>query len=192
MIARVRVDAGRLATPCGLRAFGMETAEPPQTGHSQPIEGAVVCAAAKSCDARLTMFLERAIHRGSNVTQRLRIINMRTRRPALRLDLRRDTSLVAWTPLAKGGAELPEVRRIQRAISSQISIGERSTFRSRRMCHDRRLDVVLGGNTHRAIRCLRRCRFASWEMESFASGVFAVSHVTKKSLANPGRSVGNC
>jgi FtsP/CotA-like multicopper oxidase with cupredoxin domain len=82
------------------------------------------------------------------VTQRLRIINMTTRRPALRLDLRRDTALVAWTPLAKDGAELPEVRRITRAVTSQISIGETLDFAiTPDTPGELRLDVVLGGNT---------------------------------------------
>src|SRR5262245_14805085 len=84
----------------------------------------------------------------AGVTQRLRIINMTTRRPALRLDLRRDTALIAWTPLAKDGAELPEPRRIQRAVTSQISIGATPDFAiTPGTPGELRLDVVLGGNT---------------------------------------------
>ena len=83
----------------------------------------------------------------AGVEQRLRIINMTTRRPALRLDLRRDTALVAWIPLAKDGATLPDARRIPRAVSSQISIGETLDFAITPDAPGTfHLDVVLGGN----------------------------------------------
>jgi FtsP/CotA-like multicopper oxidase with cupredoxin domain len=84
----------------------------------------------------------------AGVMQRLRIINMTTRRPALKLDLRRDSALVAWTPLAKDGADLPEPRRIQRAVSAPISIGETLDFTiTPETPGDLHLDVVLGGGT---------------------------------------------
>jgi manganese oxidase len=89
-----------------------------------------------------------AILMRAGIEQRLRIINMTTRRPALRLDLRRDTALVAWTPLAKDGAALPDLRRVRRAVSPQISIGETLDFAiTPDGPGDLHLDVVLGGNT---------------------------------------------
>jgi manganese oxidase len=82
----------------------------------------------------------------AGVQQRLRIINITTRRPALRLELRRDTTLLAWQPVAKDGADLPNARRIERATSQAISIGETlDLVFTPNGPGELRLDVVLGG-----------------------------------------------
>ena len=60
----------------------------------------------------------------AGVPHRLRVINMTTRRPALRFELRRDTTLVTWRELAKDGADLPESRRTSHTAVRQISVGE--------------------------------------------------------------------
>jgi FtsP/CotA-like multicopper oxidase with cupredoxin domain len=82
----------------------------------------------------------------TGVQQRLRVINITTRRPALRLELRHDTTLVAWQPVAKDGADLPSVRRVVRAASQPISIGETlDLVFTPDVPGDLRLDVVLAG-----------------------------------------------
>ena len=82
----------------------------------------------------------------AGVPQRLRIINMTTRRPALRLELRRDTTLLAWRQLEKDGADLPEPRRAPRSAVRLISIGETlDVLFTPDAPGDIRLDVVLGG-----------------------------------------------
>ena len=88
----------------------------------------------------------KAVVVGAGIQQRLRIINMTTRRPALRLELRRDSTLVAWQPIAKDGADLPSARRVERASSQLISIGETlDLVFTPSIPGDLRLDVVLGG-----------------------------------------------
>jgi manganese oxidase len=60
----------------------------------------------------------------SGVAQRLRLINMTTRRPRIRAELWHDSTLVTWRALAKDGADLPA--RFQQEIPAltPISIGE--------------------------------------------------------------------
>jgi len=60
----------------------------------------------------------------AGVAQRLRLINMTTRRPGVRVELWRDTALLLWRPLAKDGADLPASRRVGRPARSPITIGE--------------------------------------------------------------------
>jgi FtsP/CotA-like multicopper oxidase with cupredoxin domain len=64
----------------------------------------------------------------SGVPQRLRIINMTTRRPRTRAELWHDSTLVMWRPLAKDGADL--AARFQAATPARvpISIGETGDF----------------------------------------------------------------
>ena len=62
------------------------------------------------------------VHAG--VAQRLRFINMTTRRPGLRLEFWRDTTLLTWRPLAKDGADLPTAWQVARPARAGISIGE--------------------------------------------------------------------
>ena len=60
----------------------------------------------------------------TGVAQRLRLINITTSRPNIRVELWRGDSLIAWRPLAKDGADLPSELRVMRAARSPISIGE--------------------------------------------------------------------
>lgn len=62
------------------------------------------------------------VHAG--VPQRLRFINMTLRRPGARVEVWRDSTLLAWRPLAKDGADLPESSRVAQPAKSTISIGE--------------------------------------------------------------------
>jgi manganese oxidase len=55
---------------------------------------------------------------------RLRLINITTGRPGTRIELRQDTTLVTWRPLAKDGADLPAARRVVRPARQALSIGE--------------------------------------------------------------------
>ena len=93
----------------------------------------------------------------AGVTHRFRIINMTTRRPALRLELRRDTTLLAWRELAKDGADLPAARRVGRPAVHQISIGETYDVEiTPELVGDEQLEVILGGkiSTHPVLATL--------------------------------------
>ena len=83
----------------------------------------------------------------AGVPHRLRIVNMTLHRPALLLELRRDTTLLAARELAKDGADLPAWRRAPRAMSFPISIGETVDLELETpdAPGDLRLDVRLGG-----------------------------------------------
>lgn len=60
----------------------------------------------------------------SGVTYRLRFINMTLRRPALRVDFRRDTTYLQWRNLAKDGADLPVAQQVPAIARHGIAIGE--------------------------------------------------------------------
>lgn len=78
--------------------------------------------------------------------QRFRIINMTTRRPALRVELRRDTTLLTWREIAKDAVEVPDARRATRQAARQISVGETFDVELTPDTEgDLRLDVRLGG-----------------------------------------------
>jgi FtsP/CotA-like multicopper oxidase with cupredoxin domain len=64
----------------------------------------------------------------AGVTQRLRFINMTTRRPGMRVELWRDSALARWRPIAKDGAELPAARQLSRPARTPITIGETMDF----------------------------------------------------------------
>jgi FtsP/CotA-like multicopper oxidase with cupredoxin domain len=64
----------------------------------------------------------------SGVLQRLRLINMTTRRPRTRAELWHDSTLVMWRPLAKDGADLPAKFRHEIPARAPISIGETMDF----------------------------------------------------------------
>lgn len=76
---------------------------------------------------------------------RLRIINIHTYRPSMRLSIRRDTAALTWRPLAKDGADLPPERRSPRPAMLQTGNGETYDFE---LVPDApgvlRLDVVTG------------------------------------------------
>jgi manganese oxidase len=60
----------------------------------------------------------------AGVTHRLRFVNMTVRRPALRVELRRDTTLLAWRTVAKDGADLPAARQVVVPARRTIAIGQ--------------------------------------------------------------------
>lgn len=83
----------------------------------------------------------------AGVPHRFRFINMTTRRPALRVEMRRDTALVAWRELAKDAAQVPEARRAPRPAVHQLSVGETFDVElTPETAGDMRIDVRLGGN----------------------------------------------
>jgi FtsP/CotA-like multicopper oxidase with cupredoxin domain len=55
---------------------------------------------------------------------RLRLINITAARPGLQILLMQDTTMLAWRPVAKDGADLPAARRVIRPARQQLSIGE--------------------------------------------------------------------
>jgi FtsP/CotA-like multicopper oxidase with cupredoxin domain len=60
----------------------------------------------------------------SGVAYRLRLVNITSARPGLQLALRQDTTVMAWRPVAKDGADLPAARRVIRPAVQPLSIGE--------------------------------------------------------------------
>jgi FtsP/CotA-like multicopper oxidase with cupredoxin domain len=64
----------------------------------------------------------------SGASQRLRLINMTTRRPRIRAELWRDSTVVMWRPLSKDGADLPARFRREIPARAPISIGETMDF----------------------------------------------------------------
>ncbi|HEY8175241.1 MAG TPA: multicopper oxidase domain-containing protein [Gemmatimonadaceae bacterium] len=58
------------------------------------------------------------------MASRIRIINITIGRPGLRMELRQDTALVNWRPLAKDGADIPSADRTLRKGTQTLSIGE--------------------------------------------------------------------
>ena len=57
-------------------------------------------------------------------THRLRFINITVGRPGMRMELRRDSTLLEWRVLAKDGAELPATRKVVGRARQTIGIGE--------------------------------------------------------------------
>jgi len=64
----------------------------------------------------------------SGVAHRIRLVNITTGRPGLRAELKLDTAVVTWRPVAKDGAELPAARRVVRPARQAIAIGETMDF----------------------------------------------------------------
>ena len=62
------------------------------------------------------------------VPHRLRFVNITLGRPSMRVELRRDTTLLSWRALAKDGSELPAARQVARPARQLISIGETYDF----------------------------------------------------------------
>lgn len=62
------------------------------------------------------------------VGYRLRLINITTGRPGLTLELRQDSTFVAWKQLAKDGADLPVAARVSRPSRQVLGIGETMDF----------------------------------------------------------------
>jgi hypothetical protein len=59
---------------------------------------------------------------------RIRLINITTARPGMRVELRRDSSVVSWRPLARDGAELPDGRKVMRRGVQPLTIGQTMDF----------------------------------------------------------------
>lgn len=57
-------------------------------------------------------------------TYRLRLANVTTARPGLRLELKQDTLVNNWRPVAKDGVDLPAAARGSRPSRQSLSIGE--------------------------------------------------------------------
>ncbi|HET9385474.1 MAG TPA: hypothetical protein VFO67_10025, partial [Gemmatimonadales bacterium] len=55
---------------------------------------------------------------------RLRLINITLGRPSMRVEVRRDTTLLSWRARAKDGRELAATRQLVRPARQTISIGE--------------------------------------------------------------------
>lgn len=82
----------------------------------------------------------------AGTTYRLRFINMTTRRPAIRVELRRDSTLLAWRNVAKDGADLPSSRQVAGVARHDISIGETFDIEvTPDAVGDMRLDMRIGG-----------------------------------------------
>jgi len=62
------------------------------------------------------------------VASRLRFVNITTGRPGIRVELVQDTTLMAWRPIAKDGADLPQDARVLKPARQVVSIGETADF----------------------------------------------------------------
>ena len=83
----------------------------------------------------------------AGTTYRLRLINITTARPGMFVELRRDSSVISWRPLARDGAELPEPRKAMRPAVQQLTIGQTRDFEfTPREAGDLRLVTTAGGN----------------------------------------------
>ena len=58
------------------------------------------------------------------ITYRLRLVNITTARPGLRLELKQDTTVTTWRPVAKDGTDLAATSRGTRTARQALSIGE--------------------------------------------------------------------
>ena len=58
------------------------------------------------------------------ITYRLRLVNITTARPGLRLELRQDSTVTTWRPVAKDGNDLSANARGARPARQSLSIGE--------------------------------------------------------------------
>jgi FtsP/CotA-like multicopper oxidase with cupredoxin domain/imidazolonepropionase-like amidohydrolase len=68
----------------------------------------------------------RELHVGT--TYRLRLLDLHNNRGAMIMRLVRDSTVLAWTPVAKDGMDLPADQRIVRAAAQQMSAGETYDF----------------------------------------------------------------
>ena len=59
---------------------------------------------------------------------RLRFMNITTARPGMRMELKQDTTVMTWRPIAKDGVDLPTTARGPRPARAPISIGETMDF----------------------------------------------------------------
>jgi FtsP/CotA-like multicopper oxidase with cupredoxin domain len=82
-----------------------------------------------------------ALELRAGVAHRLRLINITTNRPNIRVELWRGDSLIAWRPLAKDGADLPASQRAARPARSPIAIGETMDYEIVPAAGTQRLEV---------------------------------------------------
>jgi FtsP/CotA-like multicopper oxidase with cupredoxin domain len=68
------------------------------------------------------------LHLRAGVAHRFRLINITVTRPSITVRIVRDTSVVRWRALAKDGADLPAVMRVNRPARQMVSIGETYDF----------------------------------------------------------------
>lgn len=66
------------------------------------------------------------LRRGSGY--RIRLINITTGRPGLRMELKQDSTVMTWRPMAKDGADLPQAARGPRPARQALGIGETMDF----------------------------------------------------------------
>lgn len=59
-----------------------------------------------------------------SMNYRLRLINITTARPGIRVELKQDTTFVMWRTVAKDGADVPQAARTLRPARQMLSIGE--------------------------------------------------------------------
>ena len=59
---------------------------------------------------------------------RLRVINIHTFRPSMRVELKQGTDFLSWRPLAKDGMEIPAERATARRSAVQMGNGETYDF----------------------------------------------------------------
>ena len=59
---------------------------------------------------------------------RLRVINIHTYRPSIRVELKRDTTMLTWRAFAKDGATIPPERATERRSAIQMGNGETYDF----------------------------------------------------------------
>jgi FtsP/CotA-like multicopper oxidase with cupredoxin domain len=64
----------------------------------------------------------------AGVANRIRIVNITTRRPNLRVELRDDNGIVAWRPISKDGRDIPSAGRTSTPGTRVVSIGETFDF----------------------------------------------------------------
>ena len=58
------------------------------------------------------------------VAYRLRVVNITSARPGMRVDLWRDSTVLDWRLLARDGADLPDADRMIRPARQAVSIGQ--------------------------------------------------------------------
>lgn len=80
-------------------------------------------------------------------TYRLRLINITTARPGMFVEVRRDSSMISWRPLARDAAELPARQKMMRRAEQQLTIGQTRDFEiTPREAGDLRLLTTVAAN----------------------------------------------
>jgi len=69
-----------------------------------------------------------ALELHAGVSYRLRVVNITTARPGMRVDLWRDSTMLTWRILARDGADLPDADRVVHPARQAVSIGQTADF----------------------------------------------------------------